>query len=42
VLSGAGKAAEKHLSESADDLADEEASEKSLSTSNSSKEVEHV
>jgi peroxiredoxin len=42
VLSGAGKAAEKHLSESADDSADEEASEKTLPTSNSSKEVEHV
>jgi peroxiredoxin len=42
VLSGAGKAAEKHLSESTGDLADEEASEKSLSPSPVSKEVEHV
>jgi methylamine dehydrogenase accessory protein MauD len=42
VLSGAGQAAEKHWRDSAGDLADEEASEKSLPTSIPSKEVEHV
>jgi methylamine dehydrogenase accessory protein MauD len=42
VLSGAGKAAEKHVSNSTGDLADEDPSEKSLPFSIPSKEVEHV
>ena len=42
VLSGAGKAADKHLSDSAGHLADEESPEKSLPSSIPSKELEHV
>ncbi len=42
VLSGASKAAEKHVSESSSDLADEEGSDKPLSHSIPSKEMDHV
>ncbi len=42
VLSGAGKAAEKHVSESPSDLADEEGADKPLSDSIPSTEVDHV
>ncbi len=42
VLSGAGKAAEKHASESPNDLAEEEGADKPLSDSIPSKEVDHV
>ncbi len=41
-LFGAGKAAEKHVSESSSDLADEEGADQPLSHSLPSKEIEHV